>query len=328
MERTHGLAFVSEGGHEADECIGACCAALGGAAAPRFLLIASGDADMQQHLGPHTAWLEILPLPTLASPAALAVTDAAAFTLARGFPPAAYPDFLAFTGKRDASVGGVGVGGAAAAKLVRRFGGVEGAAAAAAAGELRGWGAAAEAALTRPETLQRLRANLEVFRGEKDPAKVLTPAQQAALAALPSGTRSAAAPGVRSLNELAWLHPYFVGRWRQAGPLATRLAAQLEAAGARPCRVQATAGPGVPVDVLEGGRAVMVAAPCDFAAPQEPPASPPRDLAAALAAGAPPRLADPCGVCSRLNRAAQHHISLLKKAGAPPLVVPWWAVAD
>ncbi len=316
---------MAEGGYEADECIGACCAMLSIADASRSLLIASGDADMQQHLSSHTSWLEILPLTTLQSPAGLAVTDAAAFTAARGFPPAAYPDFLAFTGKRDASIGGVGVGSSAAAKLVKRFGGVEGAVAAAAAGELRGWGPAVEAALSTETNLQRLRANLEVFRGETDPGKVLTLPQRAALAELPSGMRTAE---TASPDDLAWLHPYFAGRWRQAEPLAERLALQLEAAGAGPCTVHAFAGPGMPVDLIVGNRAVMVAAPCDFAAPQEPTAPPLLDLAAAAAPEALPRLADPCSIGKRLNRAAQHHISLLKKADAPPLLVPFWAVCD
>lgn len=62
------------------------------------IAVASGDGDMQQLLTPRVTWLRLLPAPTLEHPLGVEVVSAQAFQERHGFPPGAYPDWLAFVG--------------------------------------------------------------------------------------------------------------------------------------------------------------------------------------------------------------------------------------
>ena len=122
-----------------------------------------------------------------------------------------------------------------------------------------------------------------------------------------------------------------VGRWRNVAPLAQQLADRLNNQGLGPCQVQATVEPsGLPVDIQFGtNRAILVCCSTDFAVQYEPNEmdkekcsfgqieSALRDQEGSF---------DPGKISGKLTRTMQHHIGLLKKAGMPPLLVPWWAV--
>ncbi|KAL4451844.1 hypothetical protein ABPG75_007506 [Micractinium tetrahymenae] len=137
-----GLSLEAAGGWEADDGLAAACAAVQARHPTARVLVASGDGDMQQLLAPQVAWLQLHNQHSLSWPLGLELVTASAFQQQHGFPAAAYPDWLALVGKREASIQGAGVGGKSAAKLLTRYGGLEAVLAAAEAGELKGWGPA------------------------------------------------------------------------------------------------------------------------------------------------------------------------------------------
>ncbi|KAK9815242.1 hypothetical protein WJX72_000500 [[Myrmecia] bisecta] len=120
------LPVTANAGLEADDIIGALCASvtqrsdqLGASAGTGRLrvLVVSGDADMQQVLRPHIAWMQPQRLVSPSLPAGFQLLMAADFDAAHGFPPESYPFFLALTGKKEASIGGVGIGASSAQRL-------------------------------------------------------------------------------------------------------------------------------------------------------------------------------------------------------------------
>lgn len=62
------------------------------------IAVASGDSDMQQLLSPRVSWLSVKSAPSLQHPLGVELVAAADFEQQHGFPPQAYPDFLAFVG--------------------------------------------------------------------------------------------------------------------------------------------------------------------------------------------------------------------------------------
>jgi hypothetical protein len=364
--------LISEGGYEADECIGAVCALLKDtkignssskskiSSGPLSICIASGDSDMQQYLSSTTSWLHIAPLPTLDAPDVLSTITETSFFEEKNFPPAAYTDYLALVGKKEASIGGVGIGTSVAEKLLKQFHSVAGIEQAVQQGILKGWPPAVEA--TFSEKRGQLERNLEIFWSVTDPEVVLTPAQQGKLLARiapPTSTTAKTAPAAIAVapsrsTELVWQHPFYALRWLQAGPLANNLLQIVESKGLGPCQVQAVTSQGLPIDLIfsciqsgggggsgggSNGFAVMVCAQCDFSDKTQPKSTESTEdildllsmIEQAKRDGAKQGLEglyDPCRVGKKLNRAAQHHISLLKKSGAAPILIPWWIVEE
>ncbi|KAG7673188.1 hypothetical protein KSW81_006402 [Nannochloris sp. 'desiccata'] len=393
-----GIALLSGGGYEADECIGAVCALFkdanflsaqrqnaittttttGKGSSPLSIIIASGDSDMQQFLTPTISWLHIASLPTLIAPSALSIVTETSFYSKNKFPPSAYANYLALVGKKEASIGGVGIGSSLAAKLLKQFHSIEGIEQAAQQGSLQGWPPAVDAVfLNKNEASSaavstQLERNREIFSSITNPEAVLTSAQREKLLAqaaarffsIPSRSREegralVAATAPSSGLGLVWHHPLHAIRWLQAGPLAQNLAQIFKLRNLGPCELQAATAKGLPIDLLiinegggggggkgsvDGGVAVMVCAPCDFTisnsteskaakAPQESIENAEHLLKSIIddienASRGGGRLeggvTDPCHVGKKLNRAVQHHISLLKKAGVAPVLIPWW----
>lgn len=69
------------------------------------MVVASGDSDMQQLLSPRVSWLHLAQAPSLQHPLGLELVTAEAFERQHGFPPAAYPEWLAFVGGRSGGWG-------------------------------------------------------------------------------------------------------------------------------------------------------------------------------------------------------------------------------
>jgi hypothetical protein len=319
VEAGGGVCLVAAGGREADDAIGAVLDVV--ARRGCFAAVASADADAQQALSERVAWLRLGP-PGAGAPAGLAWETAAAFEARMGFPPAAYVDFLALTGKKEAGVGGAGVGARPAVRLLAEHGSLAAAAEAERAGRLNGWAPAVRAALRPGAAAERVARNRALLALRRDDA-ALPPAGAAALeaaldAALAAPPPAREAPALNSAA-LARLHPFHAARWRRAAPLAARLAAAVEGA------VAGGAAPGgLPVDVLlPGGRPAFVLLDLDFepgaeAARRRADAGGASNLGAALLDGAPAAAA---GVGGALRR---HLAAVRRAAGAAPACVPHW----
>jgi 5'-3' exonuclease len=393
-----GISLVSADGYEADECIGAVCALFkdakissdkkenttttGKGGSLLSIVIASGDSDMQQYLNPTISWLHVAALPTLTAPAALSIVTETSFLSNYNFPPSAYTNYLALVGKKEASIGGVGIGSSVAAKLLKQFHSIKGIEQAAQQGILKGWPPAVEAIFSTRKKTASSRAlftqvvverNLKIFSSSTDPEAVLTSVQREKLRAqaaarirsnsIPSGNDGAhvAASDAAPPSELvlAWQHPLYAIRWLQAGPLAQNLARILDFRKLGPCKLQAATDEGLPIDLIihheggdsgtcvtDGGIAVMICAPCDFTssnntttiakAQKESRENAEQMLHSILdkieearrggGGGRPLEVGvdDPCHLGKKLHRAGQHHISLLKKAGVAPILIPWY----
>lgn len=360
IERLQGVSIVAEGGYEADDCIGAICTLLhnkGITTDANSIIIASGDSDMQQYLAPNVSWLEILPLPTLAAPLGLALLTADEFLQARGYPASSYGDFLALTGKKEANVGGIGIGTSVSTKLLKQFGSIEAIACAAQQGKLKGWPPAVETSFSPgSKMMTQIQRNRDLLRAETDPDLVLSPGQQerivqaavrktrtpssafqaskgseATIENAPSNNNSTSNRNLSAIRPLIWKHPMNVGRWRYVDPLAQQLSTKLNDQGLGPCQVQATVAPyGLPVDLVVGGKAFMLCCAEDFGAQHAPNDADRENFSMAniesVLKSEESGILDPGKISGKLNRTMQHHIGLLKKAGMPPLLVPWWAM--
>mmetsp|Transcript_5613 Transcript_5613/g.15720 ORF Transcript_5613/g.15720 Transcript_5613/m.15720 type:complete len:267 (+) Transcript_5613:307-1107(+) len=118
VERAGAIPVTVQPGYEADDLI----ATLSSEAAGKHLrvLVASKDSDMQNLLGPAVAWLELMDHPTHSNPCACVLHTEESFTSLTGFPPQAYPQFLALVGKPSAGVKPLGVGKNIAQRLIAR----------------------------------------------------------------------------------------------------------------------------------------------------------------------------------------------------------------
>ena len=244
--------------------------------------------------------------------------------------------------------------GAAAGRLLKRYGSIDGAAAAAARGELSGWSPAVQQLFSDPGKLQALQRNQGVFRLKAEPALLGGEQRSELEAALrqhtAAGTDSPAGPQgphwQLDAARLAWQHPLHAGRWSFVGQHAQQLAAQLALQG-REHSVAAVTSGGLPVDILapsgghpaqqgsssgggdggggSGAVAIIVCGVGDFkasavpAAKQACPAGEPALPATPEAAGRRNKALAP-----HLNSAVRHHLGLLKKAGLQIVCVPWW----
>ncbi len=260
-------------------------------------------------------------------------------------------------GKPEAGIAGLGVGGGAAKKLLRRHGSAVGVMEAAARGELDGWGANVRrtfggAAL--PATAERLRRNLAATSICCD-AGVLEPQLAALLEraiercsavarenhAPPSGRHTSAAAGqpaeaqaapsseseAERARRLAWARPDSRVRWRQVQPHAAALAARLAAAGITHA-VQHALPNGCIVDVAVFGSPAAAAAAtaaggsgtAQRAAPSKPTAVMLRAACDLVGQAAVPQSATAAQLKGLLHGRARHHSSLLRQSG--------WSVLD
>ena len=247
-------------------------------------------------------------------------------------------------------MGGTGVGAATAAKLLQRYGTLEGVMEAGRQGQLKGWGPGVQGLLSGgPQHEQHLRQRRQLFSMHSDPAILREEERQqlrAALAGLSvaaawdAAGSGAAADGAQAHAagpaELAWLHPLMAGRWRYIKEPLLRLSAALDAVGM--CHTaQAATSSGLAADLLlaPGGSSAAVAVflvgrgDLSHAAPlaQLQAAAPPPG-----AAGEAARALGDAGQVAALNRlllpqlngACKHHVGLLRKAGLAVASVPWW----
>ena len=231
-------------------------------------------------------------------------------------------------GKREASIGGAGVGGKAAAKLLSRYGSLEAVLQAAAAGELKGWGPAAQRLLLGggsggsggEDPAAQLRRKCQLFAANADASVVrsqgmkqllealdsLQPAQQAAR------EQPAAGCSLAPAAELAWLQPFHAQRWRHLQQVAA--AGQQHPSSRTPWQPQQAATPqGLAVDGWAeqpgGGRAAtFFICPGDVAAGGWE-----RALAAAQQAAAEGDTTR--ALMPLLSGAMRHHVKLVQRAG-------------
>ena len=179
------------------------------------------------------------------------------------------------TGKREAGIGGIGIGERAAGKLVSRYLTIGAILGAAERGELAGWGINVRRAFSGSnlastvETLQRNCAAVGICQDTSILEPTLAAAVQAAVRsgcgtirqadriAADAGsnqesTCGAAIPAEIAADErarqLAWMHPDAAVRWRLVRPHAQALGAQLAAAGI-PHAVQHSLRNGCTIDV-------------------------------------------------------------------------------
>lgn len=235
-------------------------------------------------------------------------------------------------GKPEAGIAGLGVGGGAAKKLLRRHGSAAGVMEAAAQGELDGWGANVRRAFggtALPATAERLRRNLAATSICCD-AGALKP-QLAARLAAGQPAEAQAAPSSESEAErarrLAWARPDNRVRWRQVQPHAVALAARLAAAGITHA-VQHALPNGCIVDVaVFGSPAAAAAAPAvggsgtaQRAAPSKPTAVMLRAACDLVDQAAVPQSATAAQLKGLLHGRARHHSRLLRQSG--------WSVLD
>ena len=254
-------------------------------------------------------------------------------------------------GKKEASVGGVGVSSGTAAKLLARYGGLEGVLEAVEGGQLKGWGPAAQLAIAggRPEEwplrAALLRRNRRLFAANAD-LSALDDASKQALQAVVDGLQpaegcsivGAAGPGSdgagaasatpADIAELAWQHPMFARRWRQAQHLEAVQSSCGGVVGSG--RAQAATPEGLAVDQLgpavaasSGGTdcrgvATLRLLPCDFKTEEA------RQLAsgAARAAGGAGGVDTTPSLTPLLTDALLQHIRLLRRAGYSVQLVP------
>ncbi len=309
---------------------------------------------MQQYLTSTISLLDIAPLPTLASPSALSSVTETSFLSKNNFPASAYTDYLALVGKKEASIGGVGLGSSLATKLLAQFHSIEGIEHAAQQGILKGWPPVVKAIFLKNEATAggQLERNREIFTSVTDPEIVLTSEQREKLLAARKKnyrTTTTTENNNKIMSDaavaLAWQHPIYALRWLQAGPLIPILVSKLELRNIGPCQVQAVTFKGLQVDLFinsssngDGdGVAVMVCVACDFSSPtaeirpEEKHQVQLNSILDDIEAATKDKerqiqgVHDLCRVGKELNRAAQHHINLLKKAGGSGVVlIPWW----
>ena len=249
-------------------------------------------------------------------------------------------------------MGGTGVPGSTAAKLLRRYGTLAGAVEAAAQGELRGWPPEVQELLASPEQVAELQRRHTLFTLQADASTLPEAARTQLGEALARLPRVDAAPAASSTGEaaaggeqlwvpldaaaLAWEHPLNAGRWRWVQPCAEQLSTALSALGRRHT-VRATLAGGLTTDVLVPSDefqpqtvAVLVVTPADFnvRAPLEMlqrdlPSSGP-DLAASGLDDYDRRARFNKQLSGHLSGAARHQFGLLRKCGVQPACVPWW----
>ncbi|GAB4819291.1 hypothetical protein N2152v2_006337 [Parachlorella kessleri] len=160
LQQLGAISVVAQDGWEADDCVGAVCAVLEGVCPSLSVTVASSDGDMQQLLSSQVSWLHVFRMPSLEHPLGVELVTAADFTDQHGFEPGAYADWLAFTGKKDANIGGMGTGASTAAKLLRRYGNIEAIAVAANLGAMAGWSPAVQRLFSQDPAGQELLAQL------------------------------------------------------------------------------------------------------------------------------------------------------------------------
>lgn len=241
-------------------------------------------------------------------------------------------------GKREASIGGSGVGGKAAAKLLARYGTLEAVLQAAAAGELKGWGPAAQRLLsgtggsTSEERAAQLWRNHRLFAASADASVVQPRGMQLLMAALnrlqpaqqPAGAGQQQQQGWNGplpAVQLAWQHPMHARRWRHLQQIAAEVQQQ-GTSGRRgsgsgsskgPWQPQQAATPqGLAVDeVVEqpggGGMTVFYVCACDAAASWEEVL---RSAQQVPAGGDATKALLPL-----LSGAMRHHVKLVQRAG-------------
>lgn len=332
-----GLSFVANASAEADDLIGAVNSFLC-TDARVSLAVASGDSDMQEHIRDNVSWIHMLPLPDIENPSGLVVVDEASFVHRLGFQPTMYRQYLALAGKKDCGIGGIGVGPATASRLLRQFGGIDGALEAADRGALRGWGAKVSTALAADSPMRvKLRQNRSIFElpaTEQHNLLSEDEMQQLRLVLLsklqtqcdPLTTASKENTGLDA--PLVWKHPLHAIRWICIHHLAEEVSRALVSQG-HTCQLRAVTAEGLPVDVavqLQSGERhnIMVCGECDFVPGGM------NDLMqeGKVAHGFLSFKADMhySKVLGKLNRAVQHHVRILRKTGHPPILIPWWHV--
>lgn len=181
-----------------------------------------------------------------------------------------------YAGKREAGIGGIGIGERTAGKLVRRYHTIGAILGAAERGELAGWGANVRRAFSgsnmasTAEILQRNAAAAGICQDMSILEPTLAAAMQAAVRSGCGATQQAHRPaagvcseqeptsGVASLavqaaheraRQLAWMHPDAALRWQLVQPHAQALGTQLSAAGIRHA-VQHSLRNGCTIDVV------------------------------------------------------------------------------
>lgn len=243
-------------------------------------------------------------------------------------------------GKREASIGGSGVGGKAAAKLLARYGSLDAVLQAAAAGELKGWVPAAQRLLsgtggsTSEERATQLQRNRRLFAASADPSVVQPRGMQLLMAALnqlqpaqqPVGAEDQQQQqgwnGLLPAVQLAWQHPMHARRWRHLQQIAAE--AQQQGTSGRRDRgsgsrkglwqpQQAATPQGLAVDELVeqpggGSTAVFYICPCDVAADSWEEVL--RSTQQAAAGGDATKALLPL-----LSGAMRHHVKLVQRAG-------------
>jgi hypothetical protein len=319
---------------EADDLIGAVCAFL---SSDVSLAIASGDSDMQQYIRGNVSWIHTLPLPDVETPSGLAVVDEASFLQRRGFPPVLYRQYLALAGKKDSGIGGIGVGSATASKLLRQFGGIDGALEAADRGALRGWGAKVSSALVADSPMRvKLLRNRSLFElSVSEQQKLLSDDQRQQLLALTN--RFPALPRLLPMlkesngleDPLVWKYPLHAVRWLSIGHLAEAVSKTLVSLG-HSCRLRAVTGEGLPVDIevqMSNGEThyIITCGECDFA---------PGGMNELMQNALPQEFlsfkadVNYSKMLGKLNRPVQHQVRLLRKTGHLPILIPWWHVKN
>lgn len=228
------------------------------------------------------------------------------------------------------------MGGKAATKLLARYGSLEAVLQAAAAGELKGWGPAAQRLLSGGgsggsgssgggDRIAQLRRNRQLFATNADASVVgsrgmqqllealerLQPAQQAA------PEQQAASCSLAPATELAWLHPFHARRWRHLQKVAAAAQQQPSSSGGSgrsPWQPQHSATPqGHAVDGWAeqtggGGAATFFICPCDVVAGSW-------ERAVATAQQAPAEGDTTRALMPLLSGAMRHHVKLVQRAG-------------
>lgn len=232
------------------------------------------------------------------------------------------------------------MGGKAAAKLLARYGSLEAVLQAAEAGELKGWGPAAQRLLSgtgggaSEDRAAQLRRNCRLFAANADPLVVqprgmqqllaalehLQPARQAAADEEQQQQQQVAWSGMLPAERLAWQHPMHARRWRHLQQIAAE--AEQQAGGSSAASGSHNRGPwqprqaatpqGLAVDELVeqpgGSAALLYVCPCDVAA-----GSWVQALSAAQQMPAGPDATK--ALLPLLSGAMRHHMKLVQRAG-------------